>query len=64
MLLKVFVFLFVFASVYLLRELILFILALRDEESAYKYKVGLPRLIGAGLSISYILTMLITGFHA
>lgn len=55
---KIFLFIFVFACVFLLRELIKFIVALKDGQK----NMTTPRLFGIGAAIAYILTLIITGF--
>lgn len=62
MALKIIVFLFVFAILYLLLELVKFIAALRDENTAYEYQVSLWRMVGIGLSLAYVITIISTGF--
>lgn len=55
---KLFVFIFVFSILFLIKEIILFIRVLMSGEKNMTEK----RLWGIGLSIAYIITMLFTGF--
>jgi fumarate reductase subunit D len=54
---KIFLFILVFAILNVLREVIKFIQAMRDE----KPNMTNGRLVGLGLSIAYIVTIIITG---
>ena len=54
---KIFLFILVFAILNVLREAIKFIQAMRDE----KPNMTNGRLVGLGLSIAYIVTIIITG---
>ena len=55
---KIILFIFIFACLNLIREIFFFVKAIREGEP----NMTLPRRIGVGASISYILTILITGF--
>jgi len=54
---KIFLFILVFAILNVLREIVKFIQAMRDE----KPNMTNGRLVGLGLSIAYIITIIITG---
>ena len=54
---KIFLFILVFAILNILREVLKFIQAMRDE----KPNMTNGRLVGLGLSIAYIVTIIITG---
>lgn len=54
---KIFLFILVFAILNVLREAIKFIQAMREE----KPNMTNGRLVGLGLSIAYIVTIIITG---
>lgn len=54
---KIFLFILVFAILNVLREVLKFIQAMRDE----KPNMTNGRLVGLGLSIAYIITIIITG---
>lgn len=54
---KIFVFILVFAILNVIREIVKFIQAMKDE----KPNMTNGRLIGLGLSIAYIITIIITG---
>lgn len=54
---KIFLFILVFAILNVLREVIKFIQAMREE----KPNMTNGRLVGLGLSIAYIVTIIITG---
>jgi fumarate reductase subunit D len=54
---KIFLFILVFAILNVLREVLKFIQAMRDE----KPNMTNGRLVGLGLSIAYIVTIIITG---
>ena len=54
---KIFLFILVFAILNILREVLKFIQAMRDE----KPNMTNWRLVGLGLSIAYIVTIIITG---
>lgn len=56
---KILVFLFIFSIFDILRESYLLI---RDIRMNTNYKINKVRLIGIGIALSYILTMLIMGF--
>lgn len=58
MLTKIFVFFFIFSLLNLIREGFLFYKALKKGEA----NMTTPRRVGVGLSVAYVLTMLITGF--
>jgi len=60
MLLKIAFFVLMFSIIYVLYELIRFIKAL--VISPENYNMTTLRLIGVGLSLSYILTIIFTGF--
>lgn len=55
---KFFVFTFIFAALYLVREIFRFIRGLNTGE----YEIGKYTALWVGVCIAYILTMLITGF--
>ena len=55
---KFFVFTFIFAILFLLKELLRFIRGLNTGE----YKTKKYTMLWIGIAISYVLTMLITGF--
>lgn len=57
MITKIFLFILVFSILNVLRETIKFIQAMRDE----KPNITNGRLLGLGLSIAYIITIIITG---
>ena len=54
---KIFLFILVFAILNVLREVVKFIQAMREE----KPNMTNGRLVGLGLSIAYIVTIIITG---
>lgn len=54
---KIFLFILIFAILNVLRETVKFIQAMRDE----KPNMTNGRLVGLGLSIAYIITIIITG---
>ena len=54
---KIFLFILVFAILNVLRETVKFIQAMREE----KPNMTNGRLVGLGLSIAYIITIIITG---
>lgn len=54
---KIFVFILVFAILNVIREIVKFLQAMKDE----KPNMTNGRLIGLGLSIAYIMTIIITG---
>ena len=60
MLLKIAVFLFVFAILFLIKELFLLLRAIFVR--ADNYKITTLRLIMVGVALSYILTIMFTGF--
>ena len=57
MITKIFLFILVFAILNVLRETVKFIQAMREE----KPNMTDGRLVGLGLSIAYIITIIITG---
>ena len=57
MVMKIFVFILVFAILNVIREIVKFLQAMKDE----KPNMTNGRLIGLGLSIAYIMTIIITG---
>ncbi len=57
MITKIFLFILIFAILNVLRETVKFIQAVRDESP----NMTTPRLWGLGLSIAYIITIIITG---
>lgn len=57
MITKIFLFILVFSILNVLRETIKFIQAMREE----KPNITNGRLLGLGLSIAYIITIIITG---
>ena len=60
MLLKIAVFLFVFAVLFLIKELFLLLRAIFVR--ADNYKITTLRLIMVGVALSYVLTIMFTGF--
>lgn len=60
MLLKIAVFLFVFAILFLVKELFLLLRAIFVR--ADNYKMTTLRLIMVGVALSYVLTIMFTGF--
>ena len=60
MLLKIAVFLFVFAVLFLIKELFLLLRAIFVR--ADNYKITTLRLIMVGVALSYVLTIIFTGF--
>ena len=58
MLLKLMIFILALCVLYLLREALMFIHSFRNNEP---YQCGTLKLFGTGLSISYIITVAITG---
>lgn len=60
MLLKIAVFLFVFAILFLVKELFLLLRAIFVR--ADNYKITTLRLIMVGVALSYVLTIMFTGF--
>ncbi len=54
---KIFLFILVFAILNVIREIVKFIQAMRNETP----NMTTGRLVGLGLSISYIITIIITG---
>lgn len=60
MLLKIAVFLFVFAILFLIKELFLLLRAIFVR--ADNYKITTLRLIMVGVALSYVLTIMFTGF--
>jgi hypothetical protein len=55
---KLAVFILVLSITYLLREILIFVNCLKNDEG---YKCGTAKLLGTGLSLSYIITLVITG---
>lgn len=62
MILKILLFLLIFATAYLLKEILDFVKAIRFYKEGDTYKISTLRWILIGISISYILTIIITGF--
>lgn len=62
MIFKILLFVLIFASAYLVKEIFNFIKAIRFYKEGDTYKVSTLRWIFIGLSISYILTIIISGF--
>lgn len=62
MILKILLFVLIFASAYLLKEIFDFVRAIRFYKDGDTYKVSTLRWIFIGVSIAYILTIIITGF--
>ena len=62
MVLKILLFLLIFAAAFLVRELYQLINALLNYKDGDVYKVSTLRLIFIGVAIAYILTIIITGF--
>jgi len=62
MILKILLFLLIFATAYLLKEILDFVKAIRFYKEGDTYKISALRWILIGISISYILTIIITGF--
>lgn len=58
MLYKLTIFILILCITYLLREALIFTHCLRNDEP---YKCGTLKLFGTGLSLSYIITIAITG---
>lgn len=62
MVLKILIFLLIFASAFLVKELYQFIRALINYKDGDVYKISTLRLIFIGVAFAYILTIIITGF--
>lgn len=59
---KILVFLLIFAILVVVREIVNFVLVMLSEDRAIKFDLTKRRLIILGVSISYIFTIIFTGF--